>query len=123
VDLTRANLIGADWVGADLSGATLTGAKIYDVTRFGIKTEGVTCDWVDISPNGDQSCVQRIGADYVPIFFREMPPTVEIQIDAALDHETNMMLAAAYRQLAQLDHLRFNPPNIRMGRRRTSQTW
>jgi len=123
VDLTRANLIGADWVGADLSGATLTGTKLHNVPRFGIKTDGVICEWVDLSPNGDQSIVQRIGSDHTHVFFRESPPTVNIQVDAALDHDTNMLLAATYRQLMNQSKLSFLPPNLQLGRRRTTLTF
>lgn len=123
VDLTRANLIGVDWAGADLSGATLTGAKLYAAPRHGIKTDGLICDWVDLSPNGDQSKIYRLGGDAYKSFFRETSPAVRIIVDATLDHDTHQTLAASYRQIAQ--HYKFppSPPNIQVGRRRTTLTF
>lgn len=118
VDLTRANLIGADWVGADLSGATLTGAKLYDVPRFGIKTDGIICDWVDLSPIGDQSKIYRFSDDAA--FFHAAPPTVRLMIDEVLNQDAHYALAVTYRQTGQHYHLDVNPPNIQVGRRRTT---
>lgn len=120
VDLTRANLIGVDWAGADLSGATLTGAKLYATPRYGIKTEGLICDWVDLSPNGDQSKIYRLGEDPNKPFFRETAPSVRITVDAMLNHDAHHALALSYRQIAQHYQIPFPPPNIQVGRRRTS---
>jgi hypothetical protein len=123
VDLTRANLMSVDWAGADLSGATLTGAKLYDVLRFGIKTEGIICEWVDLSPNGDQSNIRRLGAEANRTFFHETPPTVRIVIDARFDLDAHYALAAAYRYLAKTAPVKLTPPNIQTGRRRTTLTF
>lgn len=123
VDLTRANLIGVDWAGADLSGAILTGAKLYDVLRFGIKSDGMICEWIDLSPNGDQSNIYRLTSEDHKGFFREMPPTVRIVIDATLDQDANFALAVTYRQLAESTCVALNPPNIQSGRRRTTLTF
>lgn len=119
-DLTRASLIGADWAGSDLSGATLTGAKLHGVLRFGIKTEGMLCEWVDLSPNGDQSEICHLNSDRLKTFFHESPPTVRITIDAEFDAEAHYALAATYGQLARRYQLALMPPNIRVGRRRTT---
>jgi uncharacterized protein YjbI with pentapeptide repeats len=121
-DLSRANLIGADWSGADLSGATLTGSKLYGVRRFGIKTEGLICDWVDLSPNGDQSLVQHLGNGYKD-FFRYAPPTVSLVVDTALEHETHSSLALIYRQLCQCYDQTLPVPNLQIGQRRTTLTF
>lgn len=123
VDLTRANLIGADWAGADLSGSTLTGAKLYNVLRFGVKTSGIICEWVDLSPNGDQRQIYRFGADDSKTFFHETPSAVQIVIDAALNPDAHAVLSTIYSQIAQQHSITFTPPNIQVGRRRTTLTF
>jgi len=122
-DLTRASLISVDWTGADLSGATLTGAKLYGVLRFGVKTEGALCEWVDLSPNGDQSNIVYLTADRAKTFFHEKPPTVHLTVDMKFDGAAHYALAAAYCQIAQHYALEFNPPNVRVGQRRTTFTF
>jgi uncharacterized protein YjbI with pentapeptide repeats len=122
VDLTRANLISADWAGADLSGATLTGAKLYDVPRFGVTTDGIICEWVDLSPIGDQSQIYRFSSDETS-FFHAAPPTIRLIIDDVLNQDAHYALAVTYRQVAQHYHLTVNPPNIQVGRRRTTLTF
>lgn len=122
VDLTRANLIGADWVGADLSGATLTGAKLYDVPRFGVKIDGIICEWVDLSPIGDQSKIYRFSSNETA-FFYAAPPTVRLVIDDIFNQDAHYALAVTYRQVAQHYHLSIAPPNIQVGRRRTTLTF
>jgi len=119
-DLTRASLIGADWAGSDLSGATLTGAKLHGVLRFGVKTEGILCEWVDLSQNGDQSEICYLTTERLKTFFHESPPTVRITVDAEFDAEAHYALAATYCQLARRYQLEMTPPNIRVGRRRTT---
>lgn len=123
VDLTRANLVGVDWAGADLSGATLTGAKLYGVPRFGIKTEGICCDWIDLSPNGDQSHIYYLTLEDHESFFHEIPPTVQIVVDAALSQEAHWVLAATYHQIFRKQLAAINPPNIQVSRRRTTLTF
>ncbi|MDX2230270.1 MAG: pentapeptide repeat-containing protein [Leptolyngbyaceae cyanobacterium bins.349] len=119
-DLTRASLIGADWAGSDLSGATLTGAKLHGVLRFGVKTEGVLCEWVDLSQNGDQSDICHLTPEQLKTFFHETPPTVRLTVDAEFDAEAHYALAATYCQLTRRYQLTLTPPNIRVGRRRTT---
>lgn len=122
-DLTQANLIRAEWVGADLSGATLTGAKLYAVSRFGLKTEGITCDWVDVSPYGDHSQIYRLSAEDSKKFFNQTPPTVRIVVDSPLEQEANLALANAYYQISQ-QYPAFNqPPSISVGYRQTVLTF
>ncbi|MEB3182446.1 MAG: pentapeptide repeat-containing protein [Nostocaceae cyanobacterium] len=118
-DLTQATLIKAEWVGADLSGATLTGAKLYAVSRFGLRTEGMTCEWIDLSPSGDHSIVQYFNSEESRAFFNETPPTIRIIIDAALDHAAYLELANSYYQIAQQYPGVSEPPSIEIGRRRT----
>lgn len=122
-DLTQANLIRAEWVGADLSGATLTGAKVYAVSRHGIKTDGMICEWVDVSPHGDHSQVYRFDTDDSKKFFNQTPPTVRIIIDAPLDSQANFALAAAYYNIGQQYAGLTQPPSISVGYRRTVLTF
>lgn len=122
-DLTQARLIRADWTGADLSGAILTGAKLYAVSRFGLKTEGMTCEWVDLSPDGDRTQVYRLSAEEARKFFHQTLPTVQIIIDAPIDHDSHLALASCYHQIAQQFSLLTQPPSIKVGRRRTLLTF
>lgn len=118
-DLTQANLIRVEWMGADLSGATLTGAKLYGVSRYNLKTEGITCEWVDLSPHGDRTQIYRFTSEEAKKFFNQTPPTVRIIIDAPLDHDANNTLAAIYHQISKQSEMMINPPSIEVGYRRT----
>jgi uncharacterized protein YjbI with pentapeptide repeats len=118
-DLTRANLSEVEWHGADLSGATLTGAKLFGVLPYGIRVDGLTCDWVDLSPNGDQSRIHHFYAGNHTHFFHEGAPAVCITIDAPLDFEANHILAATYRKIAKYYPVFNLPPSIEVVRRRT----
>ncbi|MHC5724115.1 MAG: pentapeptide repeat-containing protein [Nostoc sp.] len=122
-DLTQAKLIKTEWIGADLTGATLTGAKLYATSRFGLKTEGMTCEWLDLSPAGDRSIIQKFDSEDSRDFFNETPPTIRIIVDAALEHEANFAIAGAYYQIAQEYRGLKQPPSIDNGRRRTIFTF
>ncbi|MBW4556428.1 MAG: pentapeptide repeat-containing protein [Trichormus sp. ATA11-4-KO1] len=122
-NLTQAILIKAEWSGADLTGAILTGAKLYATSRFGLKTEGITCEWVDLSPNGDRSIIQKFNAEDAADFFNETAPTIRIIVDAPLEHEANFALAGAYYQIAQVYQGLKQPPSMEIGRRRTVLTF
>jgi uncharacterized protein YjbI with pentapeptide repeats len=122
-DLTEAKLIEAEWVGADLTGATLTGAKLYATSRFGLKTEGMICEWVDLSEHGDRSIIHRLNAEDSGDFFNETPPSVRIIIDRPLDPEANFALAGAYFQITQKFRGLKQPPSMEIGRRRTVFTF
>jgi uncharacterized protein YjbI with pentapeptide repeats len=118
-DLSNAYLIRADWIGADLTGATLTGAKLHAVSRLGIKTEGMTCKWVDLSPNGDHSQIYWLNSGGTHDFFHETLPTVRIVIDSPLDQGAHFALAATYYQIAQQYPSLSQPPTIEVSSRRT----
>jgi uncharacterized protein YjbI with pentapeptide repeats len=118
-DLTYANMIQVDWTGADISGATLTGAKLHGVSRFGLKTEGIICEWLDLSPNGDRAQVYRFTPETSETFFHQTLPTVELLIDAALDQDAHLALALAYHQIAHRYPDLIEPPNIEVSSRRT----
>ena len=122
-DLTQSNLIQADWTGADISGATLTGAKLNSVSRFGLKTEGLTCEWVDLSPNGDRSQIYRFTPESSETFFHQTLPTVQIIVDAPLDQDAHLALALAYHQIANRYPDIIHPPSIEVGHRRSKLTF
>lgn len=119
-DLTQARLIKADWIGADLTGAILTGAKLHAVSRFGLKTTGVTCEWVDLSPNGDRSQVFQLSGADSERFFNETLPTVRILVDAPLDWDANLALASFYRQMVQAYPAIDRAPSLNVEGRKTT---
>ena len=123
VDLTQANLIKADWTGADISGATLTGAKLHDAPRFDLTAEDITCDWIDLSPNGDHSQVYQFNSESLKKFFNQVLPTVQVIVEAPLDLEANWLLAQTYHHVAQEYPLLNSPPNIEINARRTILTF
>ncbi|MCJ8281464.1 MAG: pentapeptide repeat-containing protein, partial [Rivularia sp. ALOHA_DT_140] len=122
-DLTHAKLIQAEWVGADLTGATLTGAKLYAASRFGLKTEGMICEWVDLSKKGDRSIIHHLNAEDSGEFFKETPPTIRIIVDRPLDSEANFAYSGAYFQITQKYRGLKQPPSMEIGRRRTVFTF
>jgi uncharacterized protein YjbI with pentapeptide repeats len=122
-DLTQARLIHADWIGADLTGATLTGAKLYAVSRFGLKTTGMTCEWVDLSPDGDRSEIFHLSPENSQKFFNESLPTVRIIVDAPLDFNANLALASTYHQIAYVFPTLIRAPSLDVGVRRTVLTF
>lgn len=118
-DLTQAQLIGADLTGAELTGAALTGAKLYEVSRFGVKAEEITCDWVDLSPNGDRTKVLRFTPQQAQRFFNAVCPQVEISIDTPLDLDAHCTLATTYRYLLKQYPVFHSGPSIDVSSRRT----
>lgn len=122
-DLTQSNLIEVDWMGADLSGATLTGAKLHEVLRYGLKTEGLICEWVDLSANGDRSAIYRLSPEESKKFFNQTLPTVRITIDAPLSPDAHLALAVAYHQVAHRYPAMSGTPNIEVTGRRTTLTF
>ena len=122
-DLSKARLIQADWIGADLTGAILTGAKLYGVSRFGLKTQGVTLTWVDMSPDGDQSQILDLSTEDSQNFFNDTLPTVRLIIDAPLDLDANLALASTYHRIAQVYRPFNKAPSIDVGVRRTALTF
>ena len=122
-DLTQASLIKADWIGADLSGATLTGAKLYSVSRFGLKTTGINCEWVDLSPQGDRSEIFYLSKEGSQKFFNETQPTIRIIVDAPLDLNSNLALASSYYQIAQIYPVISKAPSLDIGVRKTTITF
>lgn len=120
-DLSHARLIGVDWRGTDLSGAILTGSKLYGVSRCGLVAEEVTCDWVDMSPNGDGSEIQQLTPEQVETFFNAVLPSVQLSIDMALELDTQIALLTIYYQLAQVLKKNFTVcPSILVDPRRTT---
>ncbi len=119
VNLSSACLIEVDWIGADLTGANLTGAKIFGTSRLGIKTEAVTCDWLDLSPNGDQPQVYTLNTLKIKSFFHETLPKVKIIVDTRLDISSHYALAATYYQISKYLPDINQPPCIEVNSCRT----
>ncbi len=120
-DMTQASLSRVHWVGADLSQATLTGAKLYETPRFGLKTEALICEWVDLSPGGDRAQVQRFtNSQQAQQFFRPARPRVQLTIDSALEHYDHFVLASFYHQVARKYPLLKRPPSLEIDQRRTT---
>ncbi|XDE64141.1 pentapeptide repeat-containing protein [Arthrospira platensis BEA 1257B] len=122
-DLSQANLIRANWSGADLSGATLTGAKLYQVSRFNLKADEITCEWVDLSANGDHSQVYHFDRESLRKFFNQTRPIVEILVNSSLDQDANMALANIYHKIAQEFPVMERPPSLEVGDRTTKITF
>lgn len=122
-DLSQANLIRATWGGADLSGATLTGAKLYQVSRFNLKADEITCEWVDLSANGDHSEVYHFDQQTLKKFFNQTRPMVEIVVNAPLDQDANLILAKIYHTIAESFSVMKCPPSLEVGDRLTKITF
>lgn len=122
-NLIEAKLIKTEWLGADLTSAILTGAKLYSTSRFGLKTDGLICQWIDLSPTGDRSIIQKFDTEDPRDFFNETPPTIQIIVDAALETEAHFALAGAYYHIAQEYELLKQPPSMEITRRRTVFTF
>lgn len=119
-DLTQANLMWVHLEGADLSGAILTGAKLHGVSRFNLRTEGMSCEWLDLSPHGDYSRVCRFTPEDFQKFFNQIHPIVQITIDRPLSQAANFALAETYYQISkQYPELNLLP-SIEVGYRRTT---
>jgi uncharacterized protein YjbI with pentapeptide repeats len=118
-NLTQAKLIKVEWNGADLSGATLTGAKLHGTPRFGLKIEGIVCQWVDLSASGDRSIIQNFTPEETKEFFNATPPSIRIIVDSPLSYEANFVLAGTYYKIAQEYSALIQPPSIEISNRRT----
>lgn len=118
-DLTQANLINADCTGADFTGSSLTGSKLYGVSRFDLKAEEISCDWIDLSFLGDSSQIQTFNPKEANKFFNATFPTVEISVDTRLGFEAYTILAKIYDHLQQQFSLFKQPPTIEVNSRRT----
>ncbi len=122
-DLSQAILNRIEWAGADLSQTTLTGAKLYETPRFGLKTEGLLCEWVDLSAAGDRSHVHTLGPDAAQQFFRPCQPQVRVIVDAPLEPYSHVVIASFYHQIARKFALLDAPPSIQLTQRRVTLTF
>jgi uncharacterized protein YjbI with pentapeptide repeats len=122
-DLSQSNLIKAEWLGVDLTRAILTGAKIYGISRFGIKTKNIICDWVDLSSEGDRSKIYDLKADTIDKFFNETAPKIKINVEAALNLKSNLVLATVYEKITKSYPIIKQPPSIEVKSHRTILTF
>jgi hypothetical protein len=122
-DLTQARLSQVDWLGADLSGANLTGSQLYGVSRLGLKIDGLICEWVDLSVDGDRSEVYRFTPEQVKRFFNETQPKVQITIKASLTFNAHLLLASIYQRIFQFyPKIKF-APSLEVGENKTVLTF
>ncbi len=122
-DLSQAKLNRVDWAGADLSQTTLTGAKLYETSRFGLKTDDLVCEWVDLSSAGDRSLVHHLGPQEAQHFFRPSQPLVRVIIDAPMEPYSHVVIASFYHQIARKFPLLESPPSIQLTQRRATLTF
>ncbi|NJN49115.1 MAG: pentapeptide repeat-containing protein [Alkalinema sp. RL_2_19] len=122
-DLTRANLTEVDWVGADFTAAQLTGVKLYNTRPFGATFEGIECQWIDLSPNGDRSSTFQFASRNAYEYFYKAAPMVEIVIDGRLNTESHSALAVIYQRLARQLKTNLPTPEIIPHRKRTRLTF
>jgi uncharacterized protein YjbI with pentapeptide repeats len=119
-DLSRSNLRHARCVGADLSGATLTGIQLQGAIVYDVQTAEVVCDWIDLSPYGDQSQRRHFntGQD-VHTFLNQRPAQVMMEVDGVMNLEAHAALARIFAQLAGANPVLSRPPNIKLTHRHT----
>jgi uncharacterized protein YjbI with pentapeptide repeats len=123
-DLSQANLQRVYCVGADLSGATLNGALLYGALCYDITTTETSCDWVDLSRNGDRTKVQEFkDANAIHTFFNRRPPRVQVIVDVALTQGAHASLARTYHHLSEILTWFVRPPDIEISHRRTVLTF
>ncbi|HEY9762355.1 MAG TPA: pentapeptide repeat-containing protein [Trichocoleus sp.] len=124
-DLSHANLMQATWIDSDLSGATLTGIKVSGTVRYGLTfSEETRCDWIDVSPNGDQLKIEQFTLpSQLDQFFNRSPARVRITVDCPLSPVAHQALASDGYQLSKLSPLFEVPPCIEISTRKTVLTY
>jgi hypothetical protein len=93
------------------------------VLRFNLKAEEITCEWVDLSANGDHSQIYKFDAESLNKFFNQALPTVRLIIDAPLTLNANLALATIYHKIAQIHPILNHPPSVEIDSRRTTLTF
>lgn len=123
-DLHRANLRDVYCVGSDLSGATLTGAHLHGAVAYDIETTDLVCEWLDLSPQGDQSQPRYFNTgDDIHTFLNHRPPQVKVVTDMTLTAGAHAALAMIFEQLGKVSSVFSQPPNIELTHRRTTLTF
>ncbi len=122
-NLSHTQLNRVHWVGADLTQATLTGAKLHETPRFGLKTDELVCEWVDLSVTGDRSQVRHLSPEQAQCFFRPSLPLVRVLVDACLEPYDHVVIASFYHQISRRFALLQFPPSIQVSQRRTTLTF
>ncbi|MBE9032047.1 pentapeptide repeat-containing protein [filamentous cyanobacterium LEGE 11480] len=122
-DLTRANLNEVDWSGADFTAAKMTGVKLHNTRPFGATFDGLECQWLDLSANGDHSTTFQFSSKNPYEYFYKAAPTVEIIIDGRLNTEGHSALAVIYQRLARQLKTALPTPHVLPDRKRTRLTF
>lgn len=119
-DLSRANLRHARCVGSDFSGATITGAQMQGTIAYDVLTTEIVCEWIDLSPLGDQS--QRryfnTGRD-VHTFLNQRPAQVNVIVDGVMTLAAHASYAACLARVMDVSPVLSRPPNIELTNRHT----
>jgi uncharacterized protein YjbI with pentapeptide repeats len=123
-DLSNANLMDASWVDSDASGAVLTGIKLHGTVRYNLVLNDAACQWVDLSPNGDRSQIQKFTStrDLSPFFCRS-PAQVQLVLDGQLTPSQLRYIGEATCRLAASNPLFNRPPSIDIAFRQTTLTY
>ncbi|MEM9505497.1 MAG: pentapeptide repeat-containing protein, partial [Cyanobacteria bacterium P01_E01_bin.43] len=123
-DLTRTNLRGLRCVGSDLSGATLTGAQMHGAIAYDIQTTEIICEWVDLSPLGDQSQRRYFNTEAdLHTFLNQRPPQVTVIVDQVMTLAAQAAIATIFERLGQVSDVLSRPPNVELTHRHTQFTF
>jgi uncharacterized protein YjbI with pentapeptide repeats len=84
-DLQNANLMHTTWVNSDASGAKLSGLKLYGALRYNLTLQDADCQWIDLSPNGDQHRIHQFpNARAMARFFSRALSQIKLVVSAPL---------------------------------------
>jgi uncharacterized protein YjbI with pentapeptide repeats len=84
-DMNNANLMHTTWVNSDASGAKLSGIKLYGTLRYNLTLQDADCQWIDLSPNGDQHRVRQFASSKdMARFFDRALSQIKLVVNAVL---------------------------------------
>jgi uncharacterized protein YjbI with pentapeptide repeats len=123
-DLHNANLMNTTWVNSDASGANLSGVKLFGALRYNLTLQEAECQWVDLSPNGDQHRVQHFATPKeMVVFFSRALSQVKLEVNAQLTPAGMKALSEALCWLGEVAPSLAIAPAIDIIRRHTTLTY
>lgn len=123
-DLQNANLMHTTWVESDASGAKLTGIKLFGALRYNLTLQDADCQWVDLSPNGDQHRVQQFANPReMALFFSRALSQVKLVVNAPLTPAGLKAFSDALSLIAEAEPKLVVVPSIESIRRQTVLTY
>jgi uncharacterized protein YjbI with pentapeptide repeats len=123
-DLHNANLMNTTWVDSDASGANLSGVKLFGALRYNLTLQDADCQWVDLSPNGDQHRVQQFANPREMVFFFSRALSqVKLVVNAPMTPTGMKALSEALCWLAEVAPTLGIAPSIETIRRQTILTY